>query len=99
MTFFFLFFSFFLLSFFLLCFFFWYVGLIGAGKTTLATALGKVLGLPVYYEPVQDNEYLADFYKETAKYSFPMQVCLILAYEKKKNKTNKRTITNKEQNK
>ena len=26
-------------------------GLIGAGKTTLAKALGKVLNLPVYYEP------------------------------------------------
>ena len=27
-------------------------GLIGAGKTTLARALGKVLNLPVYYEPI-----------------------------------------------
>lgn len=27
-------------------------GLIGAGKTTLATALAKELDLPVYYEPV-----------------------------------------------
>lgn len=36
-------------------------GLIGAGKTTLATALGEVLGLPVYYEPVTDNVYLEDF--------------------------------------
>ena len=29
-------------------------GLIGAGKSTLATALGEHLGLPVYYEPVTD---------------------------------------------
>ena len=43
-------------------------GLIGAGKSTLATALGELTGLPVYYEPVQDNEYLADFYADTAKY-------------------------------
>jgi Ni2+-binding GTPase involved in maturation of urease and hydrogenase len=34
-------------------------GLIGAGKTTLATALGKVMNLPAYYEPVISNEYLA----------------------------------------
>ncbi len=38
-------------------------GLIGAGKSTLATALAKKLNLPVYYEPVSDNEYLEDFYK------------------------------------
>eukprot|EP00930_Biecheleria_cincta_P039946 TRINITY_DN27410_c0_g1_i2.p1 TRINITY_DN27410_c0_g1~~TRINITY_DN27410_c0_g1_i2.p1 ORF type:complete len:304 (+),score=42.37 TRINITY_DN27410_c0_g1_i2:50-913(+) len=52
-------------------------GLIGAGKSTLATALGKELGLPVYYEPVADNDYLADFYKDMHKYAFPMQIFLL----------------------
>jgi len=52
-------------------------GLIGAGKSTLATALGKELGLPVYYEPVADNAYLADFYKDMGKYSFAMQIFLL----------------------
>ncbi len=52
-------------------------GLIGAGKTTLATALGKHLGLPVYYEPVADNEYLADFYRDTARYAFATQIYLL----------------------
>ena len=52
-------------------------GLIGAGKSTLATALGEHTGLPVYYEPVQDNEYLADFYQDTGKYAFPMQIYLL----------------------
>ena len=52
-------------------------GLIGAGKTTLATALGSHLDLPVYYEPVADNEYLADFYRETAKYAFATQIYLL----------------------
>eukprot|EP00501_MAST-03F_sp_TOSAG23-6_P001055 GSMAST32.ASY1.ANO1.1098.1 assembled CDS len=52
-------------------------GIIGAGKSTLATALGSVLNLPVYYEPVRDNEYLQDFYGDMAKYSFPMQVYLL----------------------
>lgn len=46
----------------------------GAGKTTLATALGEKLGLPVYYEPVADNEYLEDFYRDKARYAFPLQV-------------------------
>ena len=52
-------------------------GIIGAGKSTLATALAKKLNLPVYYEPVKDNEYLADFYKDIKKYSFPMQIYLL----------------------
>jgi deoxyadenosine kinase len=52
-------------------------GLIGAGKTTLATALGKELGLPVHYEPVIDNVYLEDFYKDMGKYSFQLQVYLL----------------------
>ena len=52
-------------------------GLIGAGKTTLATALGKHLDLPVYYEPVANNEYLADFYADTAKYCFATQIYLL----------------------
>jgi deoxyadenosine kinase len=52
-------------------------GLIGAGKSTLATALGRHLQLPVYYEPVADNEYLADFYRDTAKYAFATQIYLL----------------------
>mgnify|MGYP002634114005 FL=1 len=52
-------------------------GIIGAGKSTLAAALGQHLDLPVYYEPVADNEYLADFYRDTARYSFATQIYLL----------------------
>ncbi len=52
-------------------------GMIGAGKSTLATALAEHLSIDVYYEPVEDNEYLSDFYADTAKYSFSMQVYLL----------------------
>jgi deoxyadenosine kinase len=52
-------------------------GMIGAGKSTLAEALGKHLNIDCYYEPVADNEYLADFYRDTARYSFAMQVYLL----------------------
>jgi len=52
-------------------------GMIGAGKSTLATALAEKLELPVYYEPVIDNVYLEDFYKDMKKYSFPLQVYLL----------------------
>ena len=52
-------------------------GMIGAGKSTLATRLGELLDLPVYYEPVDDNEYLADFYRDTATYAFATQIYLL----------------------
>lgn len=52
-------------------------GLIGAGKTTLAEQLAKVMKLPVYYEGVIDNIYLKDFYTDMTKYSFPLQVYLL----------------------
>lgn len=52
-------------------------GMIGAGKSTLATALAEHLEIDVYYEPVEDNEYLADFYRDTPRYSFAMQIYLL----------------------
>ena len=52
-------------------------GLIGAGKTTLATALGQHLDLPVYYEPVDDNAYLSDFYADPGRYAFATQIYLL----------------------
>lgn len=52
-------------------------GLIGAGKSTLAKALGQNLEMPVYYEPVADNVYLADFYKDPSQYGFAMQIYLL----------------------
>lgn len=59
------------------CLFIGISGLIGAGKTTLATSLSKVLNLPVYYEEVLDNSYLEDFYQDMRKYSFPLQIHLL----------------------
>ena len=47
----------------------------GAGKTTLATKLAEKMNLPVFYEPVIDNVYLDDFYKDPARYGCPLQVC------------------------
>ncbi|MCA9558494.1 MAG: deoxynucleoside kinase [Myxococcales bacterium] len=52
-------------------------GLIGAGKTTLAKALGEHLDLPVYFEPVADNAYLEDFYRDTQRYAFATQIYLL----------------------
>ncbi len=52
-------------------------GMIGAGKSTLATALGAHLDIDVYYEPVDNNEYLADFYRDTKRYAFATQIYLL----------------------
>ncbi|TNJ28905.1 Deoxynucleoside kinase [Giardia muris] len=52
-------------------------GLIGAGKTTIARELAEELGVPVYYEPVEDNVYLEDFYRDMRAHSFALQVYLL----------------------
>ena len=52
-------------------------GMIGAGKSTLAKALGEHLEMDVYYEPVADNEYLEDFYRDTPRYAFATQIYLL----------------------
>lgn len=52
-------------------------GLIGAGKTTLAGALAKSMGLFAHYEPVGQNIYLEDFYADMRKHGFAMQIWLM----------------------
>jgi deoxyadenosine kinase len=54
-------------------------GIIGAGKTSLATRLSKRLHVPVVAEPVTTNPYLSLFYSDKKAYSFPMQVFLLSA--------------------
>ena len=51
--------------------------IIGAGKTTLGEELGKVLGIPVYHEPVLGNPFLEEFYKDPKRWAFPMQMFLM----------------------
>jgi deoxyadenosine/deoxycytidine kinase len=49
-------------------------GNIGSGKSTLTTRLCRRLGWQPYYEVVDENPYLADFYRDMARWSFPLQV-------------------------
>lgn len=49
-------------------------GNIGSGKTTLTKKLSERLGWKPHFESVQDNPYLADFYQDMARWSFPLQV-------------------------
>lgn len=52
-------------------------GIIGVGKSTLSGKLGEAVNAEVYYEPVETNEYIENFYKDMKKYSFPMQIYLL----------------------
>ena len=49
-------------------------GNIGSGKTTLTKKLSERLGWKPHFESVQDNPYLADFYQNMSRWSFPLQV-------------------------
>lgn len=49
-------------------------GNIGSGKTTLTKMLCDRLGLKPFYESVEDNPYLEDFYSNMSRWSFPLQI-------------------------
>lgn len=49
-------------------------GNIGAGKSSLTTLLGKNFGWETYYESVEDNPYLSDFYEDMRRWSFNLQI-------------------------
>ncbi len=49
-------------------------GNIGAGKTTLTRLLSKRFNWTPYFEVVQENPYLSDFYKDMSRWSFSLQV-------------------------
>jgi deoxyadenosine kinase len=52
-------------------------GIIGVGKSTLAEGLTKRLDAALYQEPVKENPYLDDFYKDMGAYAFQMQMFLL----------------------
>ncbi len=49
-------------------------GNIGAGKSSLTTLLAKHFKWRAYYESVDDNPYLSDFYDDMRRWSFNLQV-------------------------
>lgn len=49
-------------------------GNIGVGKSSLVELLSARLGWEPFYEPVGENPYLADFYKDMRTWSFQSQI-------------------------
>jgi len=54
-------------------------GLIGVGKSTLTRRLAEHLRYKAYYEPVTENPYLEDFYRDMTRWTFNMQTFLLFA--------------------
>src|SRR5687767_1854917 len=49
-------------------------GNIGVGKSSLTSLLAERLGWEPFFEPVEENPYLVDFYQEMHKWSFHSQM-------------------------
>jgi deoxyadenosine/deoxycytidine kinase len=49
-------------------------GNIGVGKTTFTKLLSEKMNLIPYYESVDDNPYLSDFYSDMERWSFNLQI-------------------------
>ncbi len=49
-------------------------GNIGSGKSSLTKVLSEQLGWKAFYEVVEDNPYLEDFYYDMKKWSFHLQI-------------------------
>jgi len=49
-------------------------GNIGVGKSMLTRLLGQALGWRMYFEPVINNPYLDDYYRDMTRWSFHLQV-------------------------
>src|SRR5690554_1871198 len=49
-------------------------GNIGVGKSSLTGLLAKHFGWEAFFESVEDNPYLADFYEDMRRWSFNLQI-------------------------
>lgn len=55
----------------------WIEGLIGSGKSSLAEIISKKFNFRIMKEPIDENPYLEDFYKDQKKHAFAMQMHLL----------------------
>lgn len=52
-------------------------GGIGAGKSTLATAIAERMGVAPVLEPFADNPFLEQFYSDPERYAFPVELSFL----------------------
>ena len=52
-------------------------GNIGSGKTAVGERGSERLGWKAYYEEVDDNPYLNDFYQDMGRWAFNLQMCFL----------------------
>lgn len=68
-------------------------GVIGAGKTTIAKYLAEYFETKLLLEEFEDNPFLAKFYEEKEKYSFPLELAFLASrYHQVKNVIEKRDL-------
>lgn len=53
------------------------VGPISAGKTTIVDVWGKKTGYKIHKEPVSENVYLEDYYRDQERWAFETQIYLL----------------------
>ena len=68
-------------------------GNIGSGKTTLARLLAQEMNARLILEEFEENPFLARFYEEPARYSFPLEMSFLAdRYHQLKEKLNKQDL-------
>lgn len=57
-------------------------GTVGAGKSTISQEISKRLGYEIFKEPVEENPYFEQYYKDLKKTVFKMQIYMLTAKSK-----------------
>ncbi|ATX71380.1 deoxynucleoside kinase [Spiroplasma clarkii] len=57
-------------------------GTVGAGKSTISSEISKRLGYEIFPEPIDNNPYFDDYYKDMEANVFKMQIYMLTARSK-----------------
>ncbi|KNG79398.1 deoxynucleoside kinase [Mycoplasma sp. HU2014] len=57
-------------------------GTVGAGKSTVSAEISKRLGYEIFPEPIEENPYFDDYYKDLKATVFKMQIYMLTARSK-----------------